>query len=470
MVRNDGDVGLLDGIFGTSRADVFNLANGKIFYGRGGNDRLANLRGTLPGGDSLSVLAGGRGSDTYTINPNSTVVIAENGGLGIDRIVDNFSGGNSDSTFFLTIENRHLLIGDFATDTYIILLDWQQSANRIDEFVDSFARRASFSDISSFFLANSAGNFSFSQLQQGFFITPQGGPLFSDFFDLDLSLAGFSPSTVNSGINEIFNRAVSQDDFVLRRGNRYFADTDLDGLAELSVTFGRSTDIVEFADLSGDGQDDLVLRRGNRYFADTDSDGLAELSVTFGRSTDIVEFADLNGDGQDDLVLRRGNRYFADTDLDGLAELSIAFGRSTDIVEFADLSGDGQDDLLLRRGNRYFIDNDADGLAERSTAFGRSTDIVEFADLNGDSITDLVLRRGNRYFADTDLDGIAELSVTFGRSDDVVTFADLNGDGQDDILLRRGNRYFLDTNLDGIAGGSLAFGRSTDIVTFADLA
>jgi len=234
-------------------------------------------------------------------------------------------------------------------------------------------------------------------------------------------------NTVDIGAVEVQQATqVQQDDLILRRGNQYLVDSDLDGgIADSVFSFGTSNeDQYLVGDLSGDGQDDLILRRGNQYLVDSDLDGgIADSVFSFGTSNeDQYLVGDLSGDGQDDLILRRGNQYLVDSDLDGgIADSVFSFGTSNeDQYLVGDLSGDGQDDLILRRGNQYFVDSDLDGGAADSVfSFGTSNaDQYLVADLSGDGRDDLITRQGNTFSVDSDLDGTTNNTYSFGTSNE----------------------------------------------------
>jgi len=97
--------------------------------------------------------------------------------------------------------------------------------------------------------------------------------------------------TVDLGAVEVQQAAqVQQDDLIIRRGNVFLVDSDLDGgTADSKFSFGTSSeDQYLVGDLSGDGQDDLILRRGNKFLVDSDLDG--------GRADSVFSFGTSNED------------------------------------------------------------------------------------------------------------------------------------------------------------------------------
>jgi len=88
--------------------------------------------------------------------------------------------------------------------------------------------------------------------------------------------------------------------------------------------------MLQAADFNGDAVDDLALRRGSEYFLDTNLDGIGDTTVRWGRTTDGHFIGDFNGDGTDDLALRRGSEHYLDTNLDGIGDTTVGWGRSND--------------------------------------------------------------------------------------------------------------------------------------------
>jgi Ca2+-binding RTX toxin-like protein len=104
--------------YGTANNDTITGGNLQAVLGLAGDDRLtAGSSNGIP-----SVLAGGLGDDTYIIPTGQSATVLESGGT--DTVVFPFSGYSS-TQFIATVDNRHLIVGDSATNTYAIRLSGQ---------------------------------------------------------------------------------------------------------------------------------------------------------------------------------------------------------------------------------------------------------------------------------------------------------------------------------------------------------
>ena len=124
---------------GTTGNDTLSSSSLQVVLGLAGNDRLTASSPIVSAAGSpividWSVLAGGLGDDTYVIPAGQGAVIAESGGS--DTVIFPFSATSS-TAYFYTVDNRHLVIGDSATNSFFAIVDWQNPANRIEKFVDS---------------------------------------------------------------------------------------------------------------------------------------------------------------------------------------------------------------------------------------------------------------------------------------------------------------------------------------------
>jgi len=183
---------------------------------------------------------------------------------------------------------------------------------------------------------------------------------------IDIGQSGFDFDSGNGLIQaEQAIKAVNTSDIIVRRGDTFLVDSNLDSSTDEQFSFGgTSTDQYLIGDLDDDGRDDLISRQGNEFAVDSDLNGSADNTYNFGTANeDQYLIGNLGGNSRDDLILRRGNKFFVDSDLDGGGADSVfSFGTdSEDQYLVADLSGDGRDDLILRRGNKFFVDSDLDG-------------------------------------------------------------------------------------------------------------
>ncbi|WP_373541344.1 hypothetical protein [Chamaesiphon sp.] len=117
--------------YGTANNDTITGSNLQAVLGLSGNDRLT-------AGSTTNFLAGGFGDDTYVVRVGEGATIFESGG--VDTVIFPFST-TSNTGFIFTLDNRHLGIGDRATKTGALIIDWKNPANRVEkfEFVDGTA-------------------------------------------------------------------------------------------------------------------------------------------------------------------------------------------------------------------------------------------------------------------------------------------------------------------------------------------
>ena len=108
----------------------------QILYGLEGNDTLKPLEGSIEAVAADSIFAvGGSGDDFYSLSNFTTSVIIEHGNSNADIVnVGNFDF-DSATSYVAEISDLHLLIGDVESRQSAVIIDWQQSENRIETFV-----------------------------------------------------------------------------------------------------------------------------------------------------------------------------------------------------------------------------------------------------------------------------------------------------------------------------------------------
>ena len=148
--------------YGTTGNDTLSGSSLQAIFGLAGNDRLT-AGGTAISG--ASVLAGGLGDDTYVIPAGQGAIILESGGT--DSVTFPFSTTSS-TGYLYTIDNRHLVIGDTATNSFAVIIDWQNSANRIEKIVDSLGVFITYEQLASGYTSSAfyKGNFALQQTNQ----------------------------------------------------------------------------------------------------------------------------------------------------------------------------------------------------------------------------------------------------------------------------------------------------------------
>lgn len=147
---------------GTSGNDNFSASSLQAVLGLAGNDRLT-AGGTAASGPS--VLAGGIGDDTYVIPTGQGAIILESGGN--DTVTFPFAGSSS-TGYLYTIDNRHFVIGDTATNSFAVIVDWRNPANRIEKIVDNGGVSITYEQVVSDYAASPfyKGNFALQQTNQ----------------------------------------------------------------------------------------------------------------------------------------------------------------------------------------------------------------------------------------------------------------------------------------------------------------
>jgi len=95
---------------------------------------MFGLQGQDVFGGASALAIGGGGNDTYFISGPAIVTIMERSGAD-DALVATAIGFDRDSTRAIALDSRHLYLFDTASAQAMLLLDWQQPANRIEIFV-----------------------------------------------------------------------------------------------------------------------------------------------------------------------------------------------------------------------------------------------------------------------------------------------------------------------------------------------
>ena len=191
----DNQIGNLTEIVGTVNSEEIKGKDLEIVYGLEGNDLLKSANGsTTENTNDATVLVGGSGNDHYDTIDESTAIIIENGNDDNDLFHGTDIKFFSETSYILEIENRHLLIGDRSTGQSGIIIDWQVSENRIENFtsIDAIFTYeqfvANFRNLDSY-----QGNFSWEEL------VASG--------ELNLARLGLSADTVDIAIAQANERS-----------------------------------------------------------------------------------------------------------------------------------------------------------------------------------------------------------------------------------------------------------------------
>ncbi len=254
--------------FGVIGKDSITGANLQIVYALDGDDALNSNSGTL-----ATILVGGTGLNRYQVRGNSTAIIIEN-----DNNSDNIlwttigSSGISlekETSFVTVIDNRHLYLGDTATNQYAILIDWQEPANQIESFdltegIISYAEFVSRYQNSN----NYRGNLTWQEL--------------AATGEIDLERLGLSPDTIEHDLRTIDRRAKELEDGTFFSAEEEFIygenrDDYLRGGLGTEALFsygGKDT-------LEGNNSDDI-------YFVDVDKSHGSQIRETNGQDYLII--------------------------------------------------------------------------------------------------------------------------------------------------------------------------------------
>ncbi|MBS7696939.1 MULTISPECIES: DUF4214 domain-containing protein [unclassified Chelatococcus] len=109
---------------GVSFRDYLTLGSSySVAYGYGGND---TIEGKARGG--LNLAMGGKGEDGYIVNGD--MVISDSGGH--DYVTMLGISWSSPTSHIATIDNRHLVLWDTASDTSVIVLDWLDPGRQVE--------------------------------------------------------------------------------------------------------------------------------------------------------------------------------------------------------------------------------------------------------------------------------------------------------------------------------------------------
>ena len=112
---------------GTAGANTLNGVTGGIFFGLQGNDTFLH-----PSWGGFLAYVGGSGNDHYSMGSNpGLMTVAETSGAA-DRITATGMGVLRSTTFFATIDSRHLYAFDTASGQGVLQIDWLNPAHRIE--------------------------------------------------------------------------------------------------------------------------------------------------------------------------------------------------------------------------------------------------------------------------------------------------------------------------------------------------
>lgn len=177
---------------GTTNADTMYGYQGTIFFGLQGNDNFVTF-----GGMGSVIYAGGSGSDEYNLGSSAGfMTIGETGGSA-DHVTALGIGISRTTTYFATIDSRHLYVFDTASNQGVLQLDWAIPAHRIESVT----------------LAD--GTFSYDQIVSAMKISPAnlGNYSWAGALSLNSNLlpAGTNPNDVSESISYYKNLGIARE-------------------------------------------------------------------------------------------------------------------------------------------------------------------------------------------------------------------------------------------------------------------
>ncbi|MBX3086336.1 MAG: PQQ-dependent sugar dehydrogenase [Anaerolineae bacterium] len=225
----------------------------------------------------------------------------------------------------------------------------------------------------------------------------------------------------------------------------HLRNSNTTGPADLSITFGASTDVPIVGDWNGDGIDTPgVFRPSNGTFLLSDSysnPATLTYSFVFGTPNDTPIVGDWDGDGKDSVgVFRPSNGliYLRNTLTTGFADFQMVLGIPGDVGLAGDWDNDGKDSPGVFRPstNQFFLSNqvcNCSVFADYTTTFGSSGDTPFVGDWDGDRRTGVgVFRTSNNTLYlrnDPTMSGFADIDASFGVAGDLPLAGHWPGSG-----------------------------------------
>ena len=116
--------------FGSSSSDTISTSWDELVWGLDGDDTFILPTYTNSDIDIEPFLIGGNGNDTFTINKNQGALIYEapNQGDNDLLVINNLSFNSSDS-YYIFLDERHILFGNIPNNQYVFVLDALDSLN-----------------------------------------------------------------------------------------------------------------------------------------------------------------------------------------------------------------------------------------------------------------------------------------------------------------------------------------------------
>jgi hypothetical protein len=236
-----------------------------------------------------------------------------------------------------------------------------------------------------------------------------------------LTIAAGTPETIG-----IFRPSTST--FYLRNSNTT-------GIADITITFGASTDKPVVGDWNGDGIETPGVYRAStgQFFLTDQSSAPATVDYSFvlGIAGDTPIVGDWDGDGKDGVGIFRpsnGLLYLKNGLTTGFADFTMVLGIPGDIGVAGDWNGDGKDSPGVYRpsNSNYYLTNqvcDCSVFADFQLTFGVPGDLPFIGDWNGDGISGIGAFRtsnGLTFMRNALTQGFADIEILYGITNDVA--------------------------------------------------
>ncbi|MEM6614410.1 MAG: hypothetical protein AAF652_19615 [Cyanobacteria bacterium P01_C01_bin.72] len=380
-------VGNFSEVIGTDGFDSIRGEDLSIVYGVDDGD---NLNSSLSRDERNTIVVGGSGDNNYVIFADATTFILENSDS--ENILYTNIGGDTgisledDDSFVAEIDDRHLYLGNRASEQYIVIIDWQLPENQIETFALSEGN-LSYKEFAASFRksSNYRGNLTWTELNAT--------------GEIDLDRLGLSPKTIDEDFETINER--SQDlSFITSNP----LETFIIDVVEADDSLGNPLDNFIFGDA-----DDNLIRGTDDNEAIVGDEGNDRLYGGFGDDIIVGGFIDDGVGGSDTLYGGYGNdAYYIslsagggslikdEVDLDDTDALFI-IAEDTDVDV---LFGDAED----TEPNSVFNPDDYPELIVDPATFGDSA--IEIA-LPEEGIVGIE-KSGTALIIDLDRNGIAE--------------------------------------------------------------
>ena len=231
---------------------------------------------------------GGEGNDHYIINSPGVMTIFDNSNSSNDMVEASGLGVSFLSTFFGTIDNRHLVAGDINSGQQLLIIDYQDNLNKI-ETIKLADGTFTYSDIIYFMgiSQNNLGNYSWENADQ-LGLVPENTTTINQQLNYYKSEA--NNISIPSDIKTIFDVAtytlVNDDGDINIEGGETLkintSPTDSDGISSISINWFSVNDGISIDQGISDTYEIKASDAGNKIqFQVVVTDNLGNVKMVF---------------------------------------------------------------------------------------------------------------------------------------------------------------------------------------------